>query len=191
MRAFLEKLIITLHGLQILDQLLFRVIVELSIDSDVLADRESVEYQAIQIKQLVFCSLFLVSLLFISVFSTLRLHLYPTAISGSLLVFDQLAQMPDRYYVSMPPELTEWNTYAQALFLALSILCFFTTRYLLRNFDGDFQKLKFTGPYAVGHKVVYGGEKGGAISVFYPVDKDYESQVKSKRAAKTWCQVNE
>lgn len=114
-------------------------------DEDALTDPESSAFQAVQAKQLIFSAIFIVSVLFIAVCSTLRLHLYPTAISGSLLIFDQVAQMTDRYYLSMPPNLTDWNTYAQVIFLTLNIICFITTRYLLRYFDGDFQQLKFTG----------------------------------------------
>ena len=50
MREFLEKLILAFHGLQILDQLVFRLLVRLFIDGDQLADPESAAHQTIQMK---------------------------------------------------------------------------------------------------------------------------------------------
>ena len=47
MRDQLEKLIILLHGLQIMDQLVFRVIIQLFVDKEILADLESPMYQSI------------------------------------------------------------------------------------------------------------------------------------------------
>ena len=135
--------------------------------------------------------MFVLIILCTACISTLRLHLYPTAISGCLLAFDQVAQMSDRYYLSLPPDLTNWNTYAMLIFLALNILCFLTSRYLVKTFSGEFQRLKFTGQFAVGHKVIWSGgaseDKSAAVSVFYPVDKEYESKVKNKKAGKKWC----
>jgi len=38
--------------------------------------------------------------------------------------------------------------------------------------EGDFAKVKLTGPFEVGHKDIHITGTGNAISVFYPMDKD-------------------
>ena len=81
--------------------------------------------------------------------------MFPSAIFGSVLMFNQLAQLDDRYYLKLPPSATSWNSYAQVLFLSLNIVSFLSSRYMIKNFDGNFQALELSGSFGVGHKLIY------------------------------------
>jgi len=67
---------------------------------------------------------------------------------------------------------------------ALIVYCVFLLIPILANLvygEANFNRLKMTGPYQVGHKDIFTGEQGVEVSVFYPMDRDeYEKTIKEK-----------
>lgn len=47
--------------------------------------------------------------------------------------------------------------------------------------EANFDKIKMTGPFQVGHMDIYSEREGGAVSVWYPMDlEEYKSAIKQK-----------
>ena len=46
--------------------------------------------------------------------------------------------------------------------------------------EANFERLKLTGPFEVGHKDIHISHTGNAISVFYPMDPEIHAQIMKK-----------
>lgn len=47
---------------------------------------------------------------------------------------------------------------------------------LYNDFPADFDNVEFSGKFLIGHKKFYNTKYNNAVSVFYPVDRDFKGE---------------
>jgi hypothetical protein len=71
----------------------------------------------------------------------------------------------------------EYNLIAEIILCVVIVLGILTT---ILFGESNFERVKLTGPFEVGHKDIHISHTGNAVSVFYPMDKEVYKQIMKK-----------
>ena len=156
----LELFLYILHTIQILDQLFFRLIIQVYLlivneRKENKSEREHKDMDEIY-EQWILSALFFITVIICALFTSIRVHQYPCIVGGIIMAIIQISEQSNRYYFNLVPNFQNFQTYWQWIFMAFNMYCNYLSWKLIRQFGwGDFSKFKATGPFSIGYKTIY------------------------------------